>query len=209
MKLSRVFLDLTRRETMRALTSPQMLHGAIESCFPGERQRHLWRLDWLGDRCCLLLTSSRTPDLTSLAAQFGSPNMPPETKDYRPFLDRLTNGTQWRFRLCANPVHAVCEESGTRGKITAHVTTAQQCKWLLDRAQKHGFALRDGDFDVVQSRWMDFSKHDANRVVIRQVTFEGVLTITDADVLREAMTYGIGRGKAYGCGLLTLVSMGR
>lgn len=209
MKLSRVFLDLTRRDTLRALTSPQLLHGAIESCFPGERQRHLWRLDWLGDRCCLLLTSDQTPNLASLSAQFGCPDMPPETKDYQPFLDALTNGAQWRFRLCGNPVHAVCAEKGARGKVMAHVTAEQQRKWLLERAEKHGFSLREGAFDVVQSRWMDFSKHGSHRVAIRQVTFEGVLTVTDADALREALTLGIGRGKAYGCGLLTLVSMGR
>ena len=35
-------------------------------------------------------------------------------------------------------------------------------------------------------------------------TFEGVLEVTDPDALRRALTHGIGRGKAYGCGLMTL-----
>ena len=37
------------------------------------------------------------------------------------------------------------------------------------------------------------------------VTYEGLLTVTDAAKFREALTSGIGRGKAYGLGLLTVV----
>ena len=35
-------------------------------------------------------------------------------------------------------------------------------------------------------------------------TFEGVLEVTDPDALRHGLVHGIGRGKAYGCGLMTL-----
>ena len=35
-------------------------------------------------------------------------------------------------------------------------------------------------------------------------TFEGVLEVSDPQALRHAVVNGIGRGKAYGCGLLTL-----
>jgi hypothetical protein len=34
---------------MRALDMPKLLHGAVESSFPGERQRNLWRIDWLSE----------------------------------------------------------------------------------------------------------------------------------------------------------------
>ena len=36
-------------------------------------------------------------------------------------------------------------------------------------------------------------------------SFEGLLRVTDAALFREALTRGIGRGKAYGLGLLTLM----
>ena len=39
MYLSRMELDLTRRDAVRALASPALLHGALEACFPGERRR--------------------------------------------------------------------------------------------------------------------------------------------------------------------------
>ena len=37
------------------------------------------------------------------------------------------------------------------------------------------------------------------------VTYEGLLTVTDVQAFREALTNGIGRGKAYGMGLLTVM----
>ena len=43
-----------------------------------------------------------------------------------------------------------------------------------------------------------------SKVIIGYATFEGILEITNKDVLREQMISGIGRAKAYGCGLLTL-----
>ena len=37
------------------------------------------------------------------------------------------------------------------------------------------------------------------------VTYEGMLTVTDAELFRQALTQGIGREKAYGMGLLTIM----
>lgn len=45
MYLTRIALDMKRRETMRALSSPGILHGAVEHCFDGARARSLWRTD--------------------------------------------------------------------------------------------------------------------------------------------------------------------
>lgn len=55
MYLSRIALDTGRRETARALYTPSLLHGAVESSFPGERERRLWRIDRLRGQtyfCC-------------------------------------------------------------------------------------------------------------------------------------------------------------
>ncbi|MFE2167475.1 type I-E CRISPR-associated protein Cas6/Cse3/CasE, partial [Streptomyces sp. NPDC059447] len=42
------------------------------------------------------------------------------------------------------------------------------------------------------------------RVTICPVLFEGTMTVTDPAALRRALLEGIGSGKAYGAGLLTL-----
>lgn len=41
------------------------------------------------------------------------------------------------------------------------------------------------------------------------VTFDGCLEVTDPQLLRRTLTQGIGKAKAYGCGLLTLAPLGR
>jgi CRISPR system Cascade subunit CasE len=218
MYLSRVMLDVRRRETIRALASPQVMHGAVESCFPwdvtsGEaRKRVLWRTDYVGDRCYLLLLSEEQPNLAHLAEQFGYPDLHPqgETKPYAPLLERLQNGQRWQFRLRANPVHSSPRETHERtgrGKVYAHVTREQQLLWLLNRAEKLGFALEPQEFTVTHTEWKRFHKssHDDQQVTLRTATYEGVLTVTDAERFRQTLTSGIGRAKAYGCGLMTII----
>ncbi|MFD2495077.1 type I-E CRISPR-associated protein Cas6/Cse3/CasE, partial [Amycolatopsis jiangsuensis] len=42
------------------------------------------------------------------------------------------------------------------------------------------------------------------QVTISTVTFEGHLQVLDTSVMQRSLTFGIGRAKSYGCGLLTL-----
>ena len=73
MYLSRIELDTSRRSTMKALDMPNLMHGAVESSFAGERARNLWRIDPLQGKLYLLLLSPAKPDLQGLAQQFGVP----------------------------------------------------------------------------------------------------------------------------------------
>lgn len=203
MYLSRVELNTALRETMKALVSPSIFHGAIESSFDGERTRRLWRIDNLNGKKYILILSETKPNLQSFTEQFGYEGRF-ETKDYSSLLDRISNGGKWRFRLTANPTVAKKPE----GKILAHITPEYQKKWLSDRAEKHGFSLNDDDFQTVSSRWYDFRKQNGEktaRVRLLSVTFEGVLTITDAEKFKEVLCLGIGREKAYGQGMITVV----
>jgi CRISPR system Cascade subunit CasE len=200
---------------MHALFSPNMLHGALERTYRGDRQRNLWRVDWVGDDCYLLVLSREQLDFTPLIMDFGFPDAERawETKNYESLLSRLQPGQQWQFRLCANPVRSSSRnwnESSGRGRVFAHVTAEQQKQWLLTRAERHGFELDNSTFEVVHSRWLRFRKGrgDRHEVRLRTATFDGVLTISDRESLIEALVFGIGRAKAYGCGLLTLARCG-
>lgn len=205
MYLSRVELDLRNHETLRALNVPRRLHGAVEAAFEGPRTRRLWRLDRREGRLWLLILSEEVPELSGIVAQFGPPDGTAETRDYEPLLARVAEGTVWRFRLAANPIKNVKEADG-RGTVRNHVTAAQQEQWLAERATKHGFALEPDGFRVVASRWISFDKAtDGSPVHIHAVTFEGLLRVTDVTLFREALIRGIGRGKAYGLGLLTIM----
>lgn len=202
MYISRIELDVARRETLRALASPSVLHGALECCFAGERGRPLWRIDTLRGETYLLTVSVVPLDLSSIQRQFGSPENAGETRDYTPALARIRENDIMRFRLLANPVHTLTE-NGVK-KIVAHQTPQHQRAWLLSKAGGYGFLLRDGEFDVISEEWKQFLKSDGSFVTIKMVTFEGLLTVVDVTALHRALIGGIGRAKAYGCGLLTL-----
>ena len=211
MYLSRVELDETRHATMRALSAPQKIHGAVESAFLGERRRRLWRLGRLGGKVFRLLLSEQKPDLESISAQFGpvSGTSNFETRNYTQLLEQIEPGSVWQFRLTANPTKSCSGHSPSegRGKVLAHCTTSYQQQWLLERAEKHGFRLSESSFIVTNSHWIRFSKHGdpGHPVSLLSVTYEGVLQVTQPELFCAMLTHGIGRGKAYGLGLMTVI----
>ena len=204
MYLSRILLDTANRNTLRALTAPQKLHGALESSFSGARERRLWRIDNLNGGLYILLLSEEKPELSAFCRQFCRTADDAQTKQYDRLLARITAGSTWHFRLTANPVKSQKMENN-RGKVLAHITTDYQKEWLLTHCEKHGFRLSEDSFDVTQSKWYQFYKSDRNRVSLLAVTFEGTLEVTDAELFRQALCAGIGRGKAYGLGMLTVM----
>ena len=110
-----------------------------------------------------------------------------------------------RFRVRANPVRSVTTEKDKRGKIYAHVTITQKREWLLKKALTHGFRLDEERFSVVESDNLRFWRESKGRPVeIGVAVYEGELEVIDAETFLSALTQGIGRAKAYGCGLLTV-----
>ena len=211
MYLTKMELDTGKRETRKALISPNLLHGAIESSFPGERERRLWRIDEYQGHYYLLLLSSQVPDLTAAVRQFGLDGNGPawRTKSYDPLLARIRNHSIWQFRLTANPTKSLkSSEQNVRGTVRAHTTPNHQMQWLLERCQSHGFSIEPEGAIVVGSQWKRFYKGNNRQhpVSLLAVTFDGLLTVTDEERFRRTLQEGIGRGKAFGMGLLTVMS---
>ncbi len=216
MYLSRVEIDLANRQRTKSLTHLGAYHHLVEESFSwtkpaDERPRHLWRLDQLGERLFMLVLSADKPDLTVLG-RYGDPNLA-QTKDYDPFLHQLASGAFMRFRLTANPTRSVAQPGEARGRVYPHVTVTQQAQWLVARADKAGFEIArqpDGDnlaFDVV-SRDHPLLRHRGNKAVrLSRVSFEGILKVTDLTLFKQTLTQGIGREKAYGMGLLTVIPL--
>lgn len=216
MYLSRVEINPYRRETMRALESPQIIHAAVMASFDSfgsnESDRVLWRVDSLRNATYILIQSQRRPDMHHIVDQFGRPDSEHpchETQEYDQFLQSIKAGERMMFRLTANPTHSIKDpDNPKRGKVVAHVTINQQKKWLSDRAPKYGFEfVKDGEdpmFDVRSRKNFEFKRGDST-VTLNAATFEGLIEVTDSEKMISAMKEGIGRGKAYGCGLLTVM----
>lgn len=215
MFLTRMYLNGARRGTRSLLGSPQRMHAAVMSAFPpavtagSTSERVLWRVD-RSPTTTLFVSSPARPDLTHVVEQAGWPSGSDhwQTLDLDPFLDRLQAGQQWVFRLTANPVRSVRDPDGGRGSVRAHVTVEQQETWVRDRAKGWGFDVEA--VSVTGRRHASFGRHTdgaSDQVTVATATYDGVLAVTDADLLRAAMTSGVGRAKAYGCGLITLAPL--
>lgn len=205
-----------RRDARRLVASPQAMHAAVLSGFsdarPSEEGRVLWRLDTYGrHKVLLFIASPDKPDLTHLVEQAGWPTTEAwQTRSYDELLDSLRIGQRWQFRLTANPVRSGRREGWTDTKPLGHVTVKQQEQWLLDRAERLGFRLStsvvrkdEPDLAVVDRAVRRFDRQGA-RVTVSTATFEGHLEVADVATMRRSLTFGIGRAKSYGCGLLTL-----
>ena len=210
MYLTQMRLDMNNRRTLSALSAPSKIHGAVESAFPGERQRNLWRIDSRGGQNYLLILSGEKPDLSKAAEQFAPQGETWQTKDYTPLLDRIQPGSRWQFRLCANPTYSVPAGPGQRGRVCAHSTQQHQMEWLKRQSRRYGFTLPEDAFGVTKSVWYRFKKGTTGKnVTFLAVTYEGILEVNDPEAFRQMLCSGMGHGKAYGAGLMTIVRAGK
>lgn len=208
MYLSRIPLDASKRKTQIAMISPNKIHGAVEEAFPEKQKRNLWRIDRLKGKPYLLIVSTQKPNLPQIAAQFGFEKDCGESKEYSQLLNRIEKGSEWHFRLAANPVHSI-GNGEKRGKIVAHISEKYQLKWLYTQAAKKGFCILPEGAYVMESNWRIFTKYNSHQKVrLLEVVFEGRLRVEDVDLFKDALINGIGREKAYGMGMLTVMRTG-
>lgn len=207
MYLSRVEIDDNNRQKTKDLTHLGAYHNWVEKSFPNEisqkkRLRHLWRIDRLRGKRYLLIVSPQRPDLAKLQS-YGVSNTA-MVKDYRPFIEKIQNGAVMQFRLVANPTYR------TDGKVYPHITAEQQKNWLLARSKKAGFEIFSNlsgnyNFDIVNRDWPIL--YHKRQVRLSRVAFEGKLKVIDDLKLKAALINGIGREKAYGMGMLTVIPL--
>lgn len=213
-------------QAMHAAVMSAFEPGSLDSV----EGRPLWRLDIDKPVYRLYIVSPLRPDLQHIIEQAGWQGQRWDTTPYSPFLDRLRQGQRWGFRFTANPTKRGPSHGG-RGELQPQTTVTQQTQWLLERSSKWGFTIPDIEIPTIESSPAEgietggsrtcpdvkvtsreekrFSRRGAtdkkaSTVTIVQAQYEGTLEISDVDALRYSLTNGIGRGKAYGCGLLTL-----
>ena len=135
---------------------------------------------------------------------------PPELKQYEPC---FTKGNKLRYRLVVNPTKRLSKNSRERdGKLVSErwigkripVPAEQLFDWLDHRAENAGFSI-DRESTIVQPGYMYVKKPDNNNGQrLRSVRYDGILTVTDPVRFHETIISGIGPGKAFGFGLLSV-----
>jgi CRISPR system Cascade subunit CasE len=124
----------------------------------------------------------------------------------------LETRASFRFRLVANPTRDVKipEEGGRCKERRIELVGAESLyDWLLRKGELHGFRLLQCQTAPVPNTTIgQLSRIEGNRkgakLTIAAVQFDGMLEVTDLERFREAILSGIGRARAYGCGLLSI-----
>lgn len=220
MYLSRVEIDVNNRAKTKDLTHLGAYHNWVEQSFPqeiaaGQRTRHLWRIDRLAGKKYLLVLSESAPDLEQLVT-YGVAGTA-MTKSYDRLLDSIHEGQILQFRLTANPTYSIIKPVQKQGRVVPHITVAQQRGWLEKRAEKAGFQIVKQEsvhsddqesalaFDIVNREWPMLHRKAGHGVRLSRVTFEGLLRVADVDEFKQTLTKGLGREKAFGMGLMTVI----
>ena len=234
MYLSRLVLDPRSREAGRDLGDVHQMHRTVMSAFPHLKEQggarsslavlHRLDIDQRGSNIALLVQSGEEPDWSCLPDGYlfnlAREGRNPATKSISDALVSLRKGQVLRFRLRANPTRKVDTKSGPdgqrrNGKRVDLRTETQQIEWLSRRADRAGFRLvpayPDGNAPAVRVGASEKLRgRTTNRLVtLAGVLFDGLMEVTDPDKLRLAIREGIGPGKAFGCGLLSLAPSGR
>lgn len=215
MYLSRFEINPARRGAQKLLGSPQAMHAAVLAGFPPSSTtvpggRVLWRVDSGPQTQTLYIASQAEPDLTHLVEQAGWPTTQAwTTRPYDGLLASLEPGQSWAFRLTANPTRSIQIGERRRSQRVGHVTAAQQLAWFTERCRGWGFDATEGGAPTVAvtRRLTRQFRRQGQTVTLVTAQFDGVLTVSDAELLREALCQGVGPAKAYGCGLLTLAPL--
>lgn len=216
MYLSRVKIDANNRRKLKELNHLGAYHAWVEDSFPEEREkpknertRKLWRVDELRGEYYLIVLSEKKPDFEKLE-KYGVKNTA-ESKNYERLLDSIKPGMRARFKIELNTVHSNAKnaEKGKRGRVVP-VPHEKLGEFFFDRTEKNGFSVNKNELAItnIGKKLFRRKKEDGEketRVNLVSATFEGILTVTDEERFRETLVMGIGRKKAYGFGLLTII----
>ncbi|MFC8851502.1 type I-E CRISPR-associated protein Cas6/Cse3/CasE [Streptomyces sp. NPDC057144] len=219
--LTRIRLNRRSPAARRDLADAVSLHKSVMLLAPddlGENPRQqaglLFRLEDATDDTppTLLVQSHQPPDLTRLPHHYGTV----ETRPLHPMFQALTPGRAVRYRITANASAArrVLDDhhpvDNKHGRKIVALYGDDALAWWQRRAHQAGLTLASTDITPARfpraCRRADKPGEQAHSPgpMHALTRFDGLATITDPDQLSHALLTGIGRGKPYGAGLLTL-----
>ena len=205
-EIARIRLNPHSRLVQRDLRDATQMHRTVMRMVPdglGESPRQkaalLWRIDETEMSSTLLVQGTRL-DLGRLPTEYGQA----EVKSLAPMFSALRKGLAVRYRIVLNPSkreRLPLTEKTKRGKIIP-LSGPEADEWWLRRAADAGLALHVlTPTNLAPVRPRRGSAPPMRHSLLR---YDGTATVTDPAALSEAVLSGIGRGKPYGAGLLSL-----
>ena len=214
MYLSRLILNLRSAAVRKDLCNAQDLHRTIMSGFPqieGGPARSelgvLFRLE--ATRLGLteiLVQSNDTPDWGRLPSDYQA--APAAVRDMSSLVKTLSSGARFRFRLYANPTRQIARfDAEGRIRNSARVALRDEAarqEWLTRKAEQSGFRVIESQIsEPATAKLIGHVRGESPRTV-EAVRYDGLLEIVDTALFERGLSKGIGPGKSYGLGLLSV-----
>lgn len=220
MYLSRLFLNPRSHQVRNEIANPYEMHRTICRAFPNanykvnESSGILFRLDISRQTQIpiLLAQSLDEPDWSFLQKEYllTEDSLPWDTPNpsYKSFAVKLLAGQTLAFRLRANPTKRLGKSAGEKHHQRIGIYDEDgQTRWLKRKLSQAGASLQ-GVQIVPQGKsagWRKNGRDESTRKLTLQATlFDGLLQVTDPAALQAALQTGIGSGKGFGFGLLSL-----
>ncbi|RIK32829.1 MAG: type I-E CRISPR-associated protein Cas6/Cse3/CasE [Chloroflexi bacterium] len=217
MYLSRLILNPRSRAVQRDIAQPHSLHQTVMRAFPDnlntEADRILYRLDQnRRGEIHLLVQSQGAPDWAHLRDNGYLLPGNVENPAVKMVDLQVKPGQQLAFRLRANPTRRLGKSATyDKGKRVGLYKLEEQLNWLQRKANDHGFRIHsvmptqqqriEGRIPRKEAQPTSKTAHDAK---FFSVQFDGILQVTDPERFLAAVHAGIGSGKAFGFGLLSV-----
>lgn len=199
-------LHLSRQDCQALrLTDPYSLHRVVYSLFPDQRSdadkqasetSGIQFADLGGDaRGRKIILLSDRPPASHVNGEYGEVHSQPLPAG---FLDHPL----YRFRIVINPTR----RDNTSKKLLPLKGREAIADWFMARAEASwGFIVDPTALQVERVDVLRFKEKAQRDVTLAQAHLTGVLRVRDADIFRQSVARGIGRGRAFGCGLLQIV----
>ncbi|MBI9051880.1 MAG: type I-E CRISPR-associated protein Cas6/Cse3/CasE [Anaerolineaceae bacterium] len=209
MILSKLLLSPNSRLVRKELGNQYELHRSLMSAFPNQINREaaalLYRLESSRDPLRMgipiLVQSITEPDWRSLESRTDYLFCSPVLKKVVPQPQGM-QGT-FRFTLRANPT----QRNSQSRKLIPIQQDVQLVEWINSKASQNGFSIVDESLLIRKAPPLLIHKPENGkmlRIQIQVTDFSGLLQITDSQMFLQAWQTGIGRGKSFGCGMLSL-----
>jgi CRISPR system Cascade subunit CasE len=148
-----------------------------------------------------------------------------ESKEFNPVIE---GQQRYSFNLRANPIitkktddpkskkrikNDIYMEAIARNKLlpekeiksSNQILTESGTLWLTSRCENYGFFVNENDILVEGYQKLSGMKdRDKHNIQIGAIDYSGILTVTDPEKFRQTLLTGIGKSRAFGCGLLLI-----
>ncbi len=208
MYLSQLILDPACRDVMDDLANPYQLHRRVMSGFAPDldkqSERVLYRLEMkrTPPHLVVLVQSRTLPKWDGLlTGQYLLDEPLSKWLELAPRQDQV-----FRFRLTANPTKRLKGDGKKDGSRVGLLREEEQTAWLKRKGQLNGFLPLEVEItrQTQPPGWKEENGR-RHRLTFQVVRFDGLLQVVDPGLFHAALLNGIGSGKGFGLGMLSLI----